>query len=152
MMRSGVRFAIDLGAARVGVAKCDAAGLIAAPFGVWPFTTLDELVARVNAELMAWEPLEFVIGLPIDLRGEEGVAAVAVRQQATALAAALARPVRLVDERLTTVTARRRLRETGKSARTDRALIDAAAATVLLEHALELERATGKPPGEVIGD
>ena len=150
-MRAGVRFALDLGAARVGVAKCDPAGLLASPYAVWPFTGLDDLAARINSELMEWQPLELVIGLPVDLRGDEGVAASAVREQALFLAARVERPVRLVDERMTTVTARRRLREGGWSSKTDRALIDAAAATVLLEHALESERVRGIAPGEVVG-
>ena len=150
-MRTGVRFALDLGAARVGVAKCDASGLLASPFAVWPFTGLEDLAARINAELMEWDPLEFVIGLPVDLRGAEGVAAAAVREQAVFLASQVDRPVRLVDERMTTVTARRRLREGGRDSRSDRALIDAAAATVLLEHALESERSRGIEPGEVVG-
>jgi putative holliday junction resolvase len=58
--------------------------------------------------------------------------------------------VRLVDERLTTVTASRRLSERGKRAKEQRKLIDAAAAVSILEHALAFEQSQGKPPGELV--
>jgi putative Holliday junction resolvase len=59
-------------------------------------------------------------------------------------------PVRLVDERLSTVTAAKRLRAGGRTARQQRGVIDAAAATAILEQALALERARGHPPGELV--
>ena len=58
--------------------------------------------------------------------------------------------VRLVDERLTTVSAARQLREAGKSSRQQRSRIDAAAAVAILEHALDSERHRGFPPGELV--
>ena len=59
-------------------------------------------------------------------------------------------PIRLVDERLTTVTASRALHEAGRDTRRQRAVIDQAAAVAVLDHALDAERATGKPAGEVV--
>ena len=59
-------------------------------------------------------------------------------------------PVRLVDERLTTVTASRRLREGGRKAKQQRSVIDAAAAAAILEQAVALERSRGHPPGELV--
>ena len=59
-------------------------------------------------------------------------------------------PVRLVDERLTTVTAAQRLRAGGRSAKKQRSRIDAAAAAAILEHALDSERHSGTPPGELL--
>jgi putative Holliday junction resolvase len=75
---------------------------------------------------------------------------VQVRERAADLAAAVQVPVRLVDERLTTVGAAERLRAAGKRTREQRGSIDAAAATLILEHALALERAKGSPPGELV--
>lgn len=90
------------------------------------------------------------MGLPRSLSGADGPAATKVRARAEALAARLDVPVRLVDERLTTVTASRRLREGGKKAKQQRALIDAAAAAAILEQAVALERSRGGPPGELV--
>ncbi len=59
-------------------------------------------------------------------------------------------PVRLVDERLTTVTAARSLRESGRDGRTSRSVIDQAAAVILLQHALDHEKSRGEAPGELL--
>lgn len=109
----------------------------------------DEL-SRVAAIVAEHEPLEVVVGLPRSLSGADGPAAVKVRARAVALAARLDVPVRLVDERLTTVTASRRLREVGRKAKQQRAVIDAAAAAAILEQAVALERSRGGPPGELV--
>jgi putative Holliday junction resolvase len=109
----------------------------------------DELaqLVRIVAEQ---EPIEVVVGLPRSLSGADGPAARKVRERAGALAALVPVPVRLVDERLTTVTASRRLRESGKRAKQQRSVIDAAAAAAILEQAVALERARGAAPGELV--
>jgi putative Holliday junction resolvase len=112
---------------------------------------LMDLVAVVDAV----DPLEVVVGLPRSLSGGEGPAAVKNRDRAIALARLLGArtqpvPVRLVDERLTTVSASRQLRESGRRSREQRSVIDSAAAVAILEHALAAERAQGLPPGELV--
>lgn len=153
-LRTGVRLALDWGDARIGVAKCDASGTLA-----FPLTTVKagEAELRDLAAIVAEEePLEVIVGLPRSLSGGEGPAAVKVRTRAVALVEALVGvlatevPVRLVDERLTTVTASRRLSESGKKMKQQRAVIDAAAAVAILEHALDVERARGAAPGELV--
>lgn len=149
-VRTGVRLALDWGDARIGVATCDASGTLAFPRATVRAGAdeLAQLVALVGEE----EPIEVVVGLPRSLSGGEGPAAVKVRAKAVGLAQALgaAVPVRLVDERLTTVTASRRLSESGKRVKQQRGLIDAAAAVAILEHALALEDARGQAPGELV--
>lgn len=148
-MRPGVRLALDLGAVRIGVARSDALGLLASPYAVWQ--TESEWVQELKLTCTEFSVLEVLVGLPLDLRGEEAQAAQSVRQIVESLAEGLPDiPFRLVDERLTTVAARRRLQESGHTTRTDKVLVDAAAATVLLEDALEAERRRGDPPGEVV--
>jgi putative Holliday junction resolvase len=146
--RRGVRLALDWGDARIGVAACDRDGVLAYPLDTVAAgpDELDRLVAVVVAQ----EPLEVVVGLPRSLSGADGPAATKVRARAEALAARLPVPVRLVDERLTTVTASRRLREGGKKAKQQRSVIDAAAAAAILEQAIALERFRGAPPGELV--
>lgn len=146
--RRGVRLALDWGDARIGVAACDAEGLLAFP------------VATVRAGPTAWaeisglvaehKPIEVLVGLPRSLSGGEGPAAAKVRGHAEELARQTRVPVRLVDERLTTVTASRRLRESGKKAKQQREVIDAAAAVTILDQAIALERGRGEHPGELV--
>lgn len=149
-MRSGVRLALDWGATRIGVAACDPAGLLAYPVQtVAAGTSALDVLGRLVAE---YRPIEVLVGLPRTLAGTEGQAAANVRAQAVAFAAVVPGiPVRLVDERLTTVAASRRLQAAGRSTRRQRAVIDQAAAVALLEQALDHERATGRPLGEPLG-
>jgi putative holliday junction resolvase len=146
--RHGARLAIDWGDARVGVAACDPEGTLA-----YPLTTVRAGVAEI-ADLVAvvaeYEPIEVIVGLPRSLSGGEGPAAGKARERAKRLAGAVRVPVRLVDERLTTVTASQRLHEGGKRAKEQRELIDAAAAVAILEQALAVEQSTGNPPGELV--
>lgn len=97
--------------------------------------------------------MEVIVGLPTGLSGRAGTAAAAARAFAESLATRLAPlPVRLVDERFTTTTAHQALRGGGMDSRARRQVVDAAAAAVLLQAALDAERATGRPPGELVRD
>lgn len=148
-VRPGVRLALDWGQARIGVAACDPAGTLAYPVEAVPAGP--GATARIRALVAEYEPIEIVVGLPRSLAGGEGPSAGLVRAQVGELVTAVAPlPVRLVDERLTTVTAAQRLRAGGRSARKQKSRIDAAAAAGILEHALESERHRGTPPGELL--
>ena len=150
-MRRGVRLALDLGGVRTGVARCDSSAVLTSPMAVWRAATADALTPLLKQALEAEEVLEIVVGLPTDLRGAESLAAVQVRETVKALAIAFPYVgFRLFDERLTTAAARKQLQSAGYTTRTDKSLIDAAAAAVLLEDALEAERRQGTPPGTVI--
>ncbi len=95
--------------------------------------------------------MELVVGLPRSLSGGEGPAAVKVRDFAARLARKVAPvPVRLCDERLTTVSAEAMLRDRGRKGSDRRAVVDQAAAVLILQNALDTERATGNPPGEIV--
>jgi len=149
-VRVGVRIGVDVGTVRVGVAVSDPAGMLATPV-----TTLRR-DARRGTDLQALARLveergavEVLVGLPRSLSGAIGPAAAATRAYAGALAGRVAPvPVRMVDERLSTVTATRRLRESGRRGPATRATVDAAAAVVLLQAGLDEERSTGRAPGE----
>ena len=152
-MRSGRRLGIDWGDVRIGVAATDPNATMAFP--VRTVAAGPDEISSLVAIVEEYEPLEVIVGLPRSLNGTEGPAAVKVRTRAGVLAAALAgrdTPIelRLVDERLSTVQAARQLREGGKSSRAQRQMIDQAAAREILEHALEIERHRGVPPGEVL--
>ncbi|HVY44429.1 MAG TPA: Holliday junction resolvase RuvX [Minicystis sp.] len=125
--------AIDLGKARAGVAVADELGAMA---HARPFVDARDRRALLAA-LAAFakeERLErFVVGLPLEMHGAEGPAARRARVFAQELADATGLEIELVDERLSTVEAARRLREGGTSARRGKAKIDGASAAVLLQ-------------------
>ena len=147
-MRRGVRVALDWGDVRIGVARCDPDGVLASPYAT--VAAGEREIEDVVAVLTQVEPIEVLVGLPTSLTGGEGPAASKARERAGRLAAATPIAVRLVDERLTTVSAARQLREGGRRARQQRDVIDAAAAATILEHALASERAQGTAPGELV--
>ncbi|HCB06586.1 MAG TPA: Holliday junction resolvase RuvX [Nocardioides bacterium] len=154
-MRQGVRIGLDPGDARIGVARSDPSGLLATPVETVARGRGD--LARI-AEIVVAEQdgdpervLEIVVGLPRSLSGSEGPAAVKVREWADRLVRAVAPiPVRLADERLTTVSAEAMLRDRGRSGAKRRAVVDQAAAVVILQHVLDTERVSGTAPGEII--
>jgi putative Holliday junction resolvase len=148
-LRIGVRLGVDPGDARIGVARCDPMGIIATP--VETVQRGDGDIERLVAILEDENAFEVVMGLPRSLNGTEGPAAVKVREFAGALARRIAPvPVRLCDERLSTVTAEAQLRSQGRKGQKRRAVVDQVAAVVILQNALETERARGSAPGELV--
>jgi putative Holliday junction resolvase len=146
---TGVRLGVDPGDARIGVASSDPSGILATP--VETVTRgqgdLDRLAALVE-ELGA---VRVYVGLPRSMSGKEGPAAGKVRAFARELATRLGPvPVRLCDERLSTVTAESQLRSQGRKGKKRRAVVDQAAAVVILQTALERERQTGTYAGEPV--
>lgn len=154
-MRAGVRLGIDVGKARVGVARCDPHAMLATPVE----TVTRDLegdsdlirIVEIATELGA---MEAIVGLPINMRGERTLSTEDAVQFAERLAEKLAASgvsVRLVDERLSTVSAQGQLRQAGKKTKQSRSIIDQAAAVVILQHALDTERSRGTAPGEAVG-
>lgn len=148
-MRFGTRLGIDPGDARIGVARSDPSGFLATPVETVRRGRGD--VARIAALAREADAVEVVVGLPRSLSGGEGPAALKVRQFARDLARRVAPlPVRLCDERLTTVSAESILRTSGRSGARRRAVVDQAAAVLILQNALDTERASGSAPGEIV--
>jgi putative holliday junction resolvase len=151
-VRPGVRVGVDVGSVRVGVARTDPSALVATPVETVARDTrggadLDR-IAQIVRDAAA---VEVVVGLPRTLRGDEGSAAASARQYATAIARLVTPvPVRLVDERLSTVSAHRTLRDAGVRGRRHRPVVDQVAAVVILQSALDAERASGREPGILV--
>ncbi len=140
----GVRIGVDVGTVRVGVAACDPGGLLATPVA----TLARDLhggadqarLARLVAER---EAVEVIVGLPRSMSGRSGPAARAAREYAESLAERIDPiPVRLADERLTTVAATRRLAEAGTRGRKGRQVVDRSAAVLILQGWLDAARRT----------
>ncbi len=154
---NGVRLGVDVGDVRIGVAVSDPDGLLATP--VETVTAGRPALDRLLALTREHRAVSVVLGLPRSLSGQEGPAAAKARAFGRALARAVAPvPVRLVDERLSTATAERSLRTPGaRTARPGarngarrRSVVDQAAAVVILQSALDAERAQGAPVGELV--
>jgi putative holliday junction resolvase len=148
-VRTGARLGVDVGSVRIGISASDPAGILATPLETVRRGKGD--VARI-AELCAEQSvIEVVVGLPLALSGVETQAAKSVRHFATRLARNIAPiQVRMVDERLTTKAAWHGMRAIGVSERRGRLAVDQAAAVIILQGALDAERAGGHPPGEIL--
>ncbi|GAA4472674.1 Holliday junction resolvase RuvX [Rhodococcus olei] len=133
----GRRIAVDVGSVRIGVAASDPDGILATPVETVPRAksradTSD--LARLAAIVAEYEAVEVIVGLPQTLKGERGSAAGLASRFADQLRERIAPvPVRMTDERFTTVTASRALRESGVKAKGQRSVIDQAAAVAILQ-------------------
>lgn len=134
---------VDVGTVRVGVARSDPSGTLATPLatlrrdqsGDGDLAQLADLVREHGV-------VGVVVGLPVTLAGREGASAAMARDYAQHLSGMIDPvPVELVDERLTTVTAERRLAQRGVRGRARRAVVDQAAAVEILQQWLETRRA-----------
>lgn len=143
--RRGVRLGVDVGRARVGVARCDRDGLLAVPVETVPRD--EDAAARVAAIAAEHEAFEILVGLPVALHGGDTASTDDARTFAAEVATASGLPVRLVDERLSTVSAHAVLRQNGRSQRSSRRIVDQIAAVVLLQQAIDVEKSTGNPAG-----
>ncbi|WP_207456740.1 Holliday junction resolvase RuvX [Desertivibrio insolitus] len=147
-MRSGVRLGVDVGKVRVGLAASDPHGMIATPIAT--LQRGESPIAAIVREAEERDALEILVGLPLSLSGGSTPSTDDAVGFARELAAATERPVRLIDERLTTVSAQSQLRQAGRSAKRQRSVVDQVAAVILVQHALDSERSSGRPPGRPV--
>ncbi|MFM1994979.1 MAG: hypothetical protein RLZZ610_496 [Actinomycetota bacterium] len=151
-MRKGRRLAVDVGTVRIGLALCDSDGILASPIEAISRTSALNAVKAI-AELAAQsDVIEIYVGDPLSLSGLETSSTADARDFAKALSTVAKAPVRLVDERLTTVSAAAKLRQNGSDAKGSKALIDSASAVEILEQALRTEKASGTAPGLDVED
>nr|QDA77068.1 Holliday junction resolvase [Jahnella sp. MSr9139] len=136
-VRVGRVAAIDLGKARVGVALSDELGVCAHPRPPLDGRNRRALLEALTALVREEGVTRFLVGVPLELDGREGPAARKALGFAQALADATRVEVELIDERLSTVEASRRLREGGVDARRQKPRVDGAAAAVLLQSWLD---------------
>jgi putative Holliday junction resolvase len=139
----GRRLGVDVGSVRIGVAVSDPDGILATPVETIRRDRTDRHARRLAQLVTELEAVEVVVGLPRTLADRTGPSA----EDAIAVAEELGRrvapvPVRLADERLTTVSAQRSLRDAGVRARGQRAMIDQAAAVGILQSWLDQRRVT----------
>ena len=138
MARIGRRIAFDYGDVRIGVAICDPDGIIATPIATLQSKN-PALKSEIAKLLSEYEPVKAYVGNPKLLSGDDGEAVSKVLTFTEFLTANFDLPITLVDERLSTITAARKLRDAGVDARSAKPLIDAAAAVAILEQGLANE-------------
>lgn len=149
----GIKLGVDVGTVRVGVAICDRDSILATPYKTLDRNAKKNSDVRVIANLVEeLGAVQVIVGLPRTMKGEEHASAKMATEYAELLVAelsarALAVPVNLVDERLSSVTAHRNLHEAGMSSRNHRKVVDQVAAAGILQHALDMQKARGVDVG-----
>jgi putative Holliday junction resolvase len=129
---------LDCGASRIGIAASDDFGIMAHPVETIDLTSGSDGLVRISEIAALRKVKTLVVGLPIRLNGSEGDSAKKVRDYAAKLSRILPHlPVVFVDEAYSTMDASEKLREAGKSARKQKALIDQAAAVEILSRWME---------------
>jgi putative Holliday junction resolvase len=139
MMQRGRRIAFDFGDVRIGVATSDADSIICSPL-----TTLKSsdksLLKSITEIFLEIQPIQIFVGRPALMSGKDGAATEKAIAFAELLRGITDIEVIMVDERLSTVSAARNLRESGRNAKDSKDAIDMAAAVGILEFAIDLEK------------
>ena len=131
----GRRIAFDYGDVRIGVAVCDPDGILASPLPA--LKSQDKsLFNSIGTLIDEYLPVKVFVGLPVNMSGTEGDSAEKAKSFADALTEQFRISVVLIDERLSTVSAQRKLKEAGVSSRDSKELIDSMAAVSILEQGL----------------
>ena len=135
-----ISVAVDVGQARTGLAVCDRGEVLASPLAVIQERDRARLVERIAAAARERGAQRLVVGLPRNMDGSEGESAQKARETGAMLAEASGLPVDFCDERGTTITAHNYLNATNTRGKKRKAVVDAVAATVILEDYLQSRR------------
>lgn len=149
-MRAGRRMSFDVGKVRTGVAASDSAAILASPLATIEARTIELLLQGALNLIAEVEPIEIYVGLPKNLQGQSTLSTNLGVSFAKQLHSLVSVPIRLVDERMTTKLAASALQSAGLNARQQKSRIDAVAAVVILESAMNHERQNASAPGIAI--
>ena len=138
-MLRGRRIAFDYGDVRIGVAVSDPDSILSSPLTTLKATD-KSLLKQISEILADIEPVVIYVGRPALLSGNDGSATEKATQFGTVLRTITQVPLEMIDERMSTVSAARNLREAGRNARDSKDAIDMAAAVAILDFALEIEK------------
>lgn len=132
--------AVDTGRVRTGLAICDKSEILASPIGVIEQFDREKLCQRICQTAQERQAERIVVGLPRNMDGSEGESAAAARQFAQMLRERSGLPVVMQDERCTTITAHQYLNDTDTRGKKRKAVVDAVAATIILEDYLQYRK------------
>ena len=139
MMQRGRRIAFDYGDVRIGVAVSDPDSILSSPLTTLKATdkNLSSQISQIITEI---DPVTIYVGRPSLLSGNDGVATEKATEFVSLLRTITHVPIELIDERMSTISASRNLREAGRSAKESKDAIDMAAAVAILEFAIDIEK------------
>ena len=138
-MQRGRRIAFDYGDVRIGVAVSDPDSILSSPLTTLKATDKN-LSSQISQILTEIEPVTIYVGRPSLLSGNDGVATEKATEFVSLLRTITHVPIELIDERMSTISASRNLREAGRSAKESKDAIDMAAAVAILEFAIDIEK------------
>jgi putative Holliday junction resolvase len=139
-MQRGRRIAFDYGDVRIGVAASDADSILVSPITTL-LTSSKKLLKEISAIFDEISPVEIYVGRPTNLSGLDGLATSKAMNFAEELKSMTQIPIKLIDERMSTVSASKLLRDAGKDSQQAKSMIDMAAAVAILEFAISIEKA-----------
>ncbi len=144
----GVRLAIDVGSVRVGVARCDSDQIMALPLAT--LANDESTIEKIIIFASDYSAQLIYVGKPVSLNESETASTFLATDFAMELSSLTEIPVHLLDERLTTVSAKNVIKETGKTEKKSRNYVDQVAAAILLEQAIAIEKSTGRLAGSLV--
>ena len=143
-MQPGRRIAFDYGDVRIGVAITDSSGILATPLEFLT-NSAEQLRTDLINVYENYLPIYTAVGYPLHLSGSESVKSASVTKFAQLISEISPAPIYLIDERMTTVSASRTLRDAGLNAKSAKGEIDSMSAVAILDSALNQERIQGEP-------
>ena len=138
-MQRGRRIAFDYGVVRIGVAVSDADSILSSPLTTLAATDR-QLAEQIGMILSEIEPVTIYVGRPALLSGNDGAASVKATDFVALLRTITQVPIEMIDERMSTISAARNLRDAGRTAKESKSSIDMAAAVAILDFAIEIEK------------
>ena len=138
-MKRGRRIAFDYGDVRIGVAVSDSDSILSSPLTTLKATdkNLNQLISAIFSEI---DPVAIYVGRPALLSGKDGSASEKACEFVAQLATITTIPIEMIDERMSTISAARNLRDAGRNAKESKESIDMAAAVAILDFAIEIEK------------
>lgn len=143
-MQPGRRIAFDYGDVRIGVAITDSSGVLATPLEFLT-NSAEQLRSDLVNVYENYSPIYTAVGYPLHLSGSESAKSASVSKFAELISEISSAPIYFIDERMTTVSASRTLRDAGLNAKSAKGEIDSMAAVAILDSALDQERIQGEP-------
>ena len=138
-MQRGRRIAFDYGDVRIGVAVSDADSILSSPLTTLAATDR-QLAEQIGLILSEIEPVTIYVGRPALLSGNDGAASVKANDFVALLCTITQVPIEMIDERMSTISAARNLRDAGRTAKESKSSIDMVAAVAILDFAIEIEK------------
>ncbi len=138
-MQRGRRIAFDYGDVRIGVAVSDPDSILSSPLTTLRATEKN-LSSQISQIIIEVEPVTIYVGRPALLSGNDGVATEKANAFVQLLRSITEVPIEMIDERMSTISAARNLREAGRNAKESKDAIDMAAAVAILDFAIDIEK------------